>query len=179
MSEMINVQKEKKEKHSKVFELKYKVFLKHLKWLADCKQCSRISNLESILRVNFSINVDNLNPKELESELKYLKKKLEEVNIVIEKYKNFNEYWASLRDIFYDVFRRVRFETNSTKRDFEKLVEHAIEEGILTLSDDKVIISGQIIEELKKETLSKLEEQKRKIEESIKAITQRFGNEQS
>ena len=179
MSEVLNMQKQKKEKHSKVFELKYKVLLKYLKWLADCKQCFRISGLESFLKINFSVDVNKLKTQELERELEYLRKKLEEINVVIEKYKNFNEYWTSLREIFHDVFLRVRFETKCTRKDFEKLVEHAIEEGILSLSEDRVIISDKIIEELKKETLSKLEKTKNTIEESIRVITQKLENEQT
>jgi hypothetical protein len=179
MSEVLNMQKQKKEKHSKVFELKYKVLLKYLKWLADCKQCFRISGLESFLKIDFSVDVNKLKTQELERELKYLRKKLEEINVVIEKYKNFNEYLASLREIFHDVFLRVRFETNCTRKEFEKLVEHGIEDGFLTLYEDGAIISGPIVEELKKETLNKLEAQKKKIEESIRAIEQKIRNEQT
>ncbi len=179
MSEKLDIQKKNKERHSKVFEIKYKVFLKYLKWLVRCKQQLQSSKLESFLNTNFSINVDSLEARELRRKLEYLNKKLEEIRVAIEEYKNFDKYPVQIREIFHDVFIRVRFETKCTLKEFEKLVERAIEEGVLTFHEDRAVILGPVFEEIKKETLSKLEKQKNKIEESIKTITQKLSNEQT
>jgi len=166
MNEIFNMTKEEY-----ILYLKFRLFLRFLKRLVRKKEREKMKELRDL---NL-INVDEF--KDPTEKLQYLKKKLEEINNVIEKYKNFNNYSLTLKELLYSPISK-QFKVFCARGEFKKILERTFKEGILIKKRRGITFSNSFIEEVKKERLRKLEKKKKIIEENIKIFSKSLENEQ-